>query len=107
MNTIEIKNNLHKLIDRIDNESVLSRFYEILEKASLVKDGSLWDRLTSEEKQELLQIDSETDSDTNLIPLQTIKDKHKKWLEQLSGQNMLTRNTIKYLSISLMNGEKM
>ena len=81
MNTVEIKNNFHKLIDRIDNDTVLSRFYEILEKASSVKDGSLWDRLTSEEKQELLQIDSETDSDDNLIPLQTIKDKHKKWLE--------------------------
>ena len=81
MNTIEIKNNFHKLIDRIDNDIILSRFYEILEKASAVKDGSLWDRLTSEEKQELLQIDSETDSEDDLIPLQTIKDKHKKWLE--------------------------
>ncbi|SDC30556.1 hypothetical protein [Williamwhitmania taraxaci] len=81
MNTVEIRKNFHNLIDRIDNDIVLSRFYEILEKASVVKDGSLWDRLTSEEKQELLQIDSETDLDNNLIPLQTIKDKHKKWLE--------------------------
>lgn len=80
MNTVEIKNNFHKLIDRIDNDTVLSRFYEILEKASSVKDGSLWDRLSSEEKQELLQIDSDTDLDENLIPLHSIKDKHKKWL---------------------------
>lgn len=81
MNTVEIKNNFHKLIDRIDNDIVLSRFYEILEKASSVKEGSLWDRLTIEEKQELLQIDLETDTDDNLIPLQSIKDKHKKWLK--------------------------
>ena len=61
----------------------MMRFYQDsmrLEKASVVKDGSLWDRLTNEEKQELLQIDSETDSDDNLIPLQAIKNKYKKWL---------------------------
>ena len=80
MNTVEIRKNFHMLIDRIDNDTILSRFYEILEKASVVKDGSLWDRLTNEEKQELLQIDSETDSDDNLIPLQAIKNKYKKWL---------------------------
>ena len=45
MNTVEIKDNFHKLIDRIDNDTVLSGFYEILEKASAVKDGSLWNRL--------------------------------------------------------------
>jgi hypothetical protein len=81
MNTVEIKNNFHKLIDRIDNDIVLSRFYEMLEKASSVKDGSLWDRLSDDEKQELLLIDSETDLEDNLIPLKTIKDKYKKWLE--------------------------
>jgi hypothetical protein len=81
MNTVEIKNSFHKLIDRIDNEKILSRFYEILERASAVKDGSLWERLSSEEKQELLKIDLETDSEDNLIPLQSLKEKHKKWLE--------------------------
>jgi len=81
MNTVEIKNDFHKLIDRIDNDIILSRFYDILEKASTIKDGNLWDRLSSEEKQELLQIDTESNSEDNLIPFQTIKDKHKKWLE--------------------------
>lgn len=81
MKSVELKNNFHKLIDKIDNETVLSRFYEILKKASSLKDGSLWGRLTKDEKQELLQIDLETDSEDNLIPLQTIADKHRKWLE--------------------------
>lgn len=81
MSTVEMKNDFHKLIDRIDNDKVLMRFYDILKKASTIKDGNLWDRLSSQEKQELLQIDSDTDSEDNLIPIQTIKDKHKKWLE--------------------------
>ena len=80
MNTIEIKNSFHKLIDRIDNETILFKFYEILERASRIEDGRLWDRLTSEEKEELLKIDMETDSDDGLLPLQIMKDKHKKWL---------------------------
>ena len=61
MNTVEIKNNFHKLIDRIDNNNILSKFYSILEQASTVKDGQLWNRLSEEEKQELLRIDNETD----------------------------------------------
>ena len=81
MTTVEIKNSFHKLIERIDNEKILSRFYEIMERASTVKDGSLWESLSCEEKQELLRIDSETDSEDNLLPLQSLKEKHKKWLE--------------------------
>lgn len=81
MNTLDIKTNLHKLIDRIDNETVLSRFYEILKKASTIEDGSLWNRLTNEERQELLLIDMETDSEDNLISMETLKAKHKKWLD--------------------------
>ena len=29
MNTVEIRKNFHMLIDRIDNDAILSRFYEI------------------------------------------------------------------------------
>ena len=82
MNTIEIRNNFHKLIDRIDNNNILSKFYSILEQASTVKDGQLWSKLTEEEKQELLLIDNETDNDQNIISGSTIQAKHKKWLER-------------------------
>jgi len=82
MNTIEIKNNFHKLIDRIDNDNILSKFYSILEQASTLKDGQLWNKLTEEEKQELFLIDNETDNNQNLIPHSTIQEKHKKWLEK-------------------------
>ena len=81
MNTLDLKANPHRLIDRIDNETVLSRFYEILEKASTYKDGTFWNRLTNEERQELLLIDKQTDSEDNLLSMETLKAKHKKWLE--------------------------
>ncbi|MDX9909160.1 MAG: hypothetical protein RBS23_06835 [Mariniphaga sp.] len=81
MSTLDINTSLHKLIDKIDNEVVLSRFYEILEKASTIKDGSLRNKLTDEESQEFLLIDTETDDEDNLISMETLKEKHEKWLK--------------------------
>lgn len=80
MSNVGIKNSFHKLIDRIDNEFILNKFYNILEKATASKEGHLWDRLSEEEKQELLCIDTETEDDVNLIPHVQVQEKHKKWL---------------------------
>ena len=57
MTTIELKTNFHKLIDNINNDDVLYRFYEILEKAKETKEGSLWARLSPNEQQELIMIE--------------------------------------------------
>jgi hypothetical protein len=81
MKTSEIKSNFHNLIDSIDNDSVLLKFYELMERALKQDAGVLWQRLTETERDELMLIDSETDSQDNLIPHKTIRDKHKKWLE--------------------------
>nr|WP_321450756.1 hypothetical protein [uncultured Carboxylicivirga sp.] len=81
MNTIDIKNNIHRLIDQINDDKILSRFYEILEKASSKKEGALWSNLTLSEQEELLRIDKETDDESNLISFSEMKSKHKKWLE--------------------------
>jgi len=80
MTTIELKSNLHKLIDNINNDSVLSKFYEILERANQTKEGSLWGRLSAEEQQELLAIEKESHFSENLIPHSQMIKKHQKWL---------------------------
>ncbi len=82
MNTIELRNNIHKLIDKISNDKVLSKFYSILECVSETKDGQLWDRLTEEEKQELLIIERESELDENLINHSVVQEKHQKWLQK-------------------------
>ncbi len=79
MNTIELRNSFHKLIDKIDNDSILTKFYILLERASVNKESQLWERLSEDEKQELLQIDSEIEDKKNLIPHAKIQEKHKKW----------------------------
>jgi hypothetical protein len=80
MNTLEIKTNFHQLIDQINNEKLLIKLYRIMEQASSTVDGQLWSRLTEEEQIELLKIESEVQSDNNLIPNEQMQTKHKKWL---------------------------
>ena len=82
MATIDIKTNFHKLIEHINNDKILTLFYDILENASKVKDGQLWNQLSDEERQELLRIDLETDDEKELIPHSKVQEKHRKWLYQ-------------------------
>lgn len=80
MNTIELKNNLHQLIDSIGNENVLAKFYSIMVKIKEHPEGKLWSRLTDAEQEELILADLESKDTNNLISKAEIEKKHKKWL---------------------------
>lgn len=80
MNTLEIRTNFHHLIDQIDDERLLIKLYQVMEQISLTRDGSLWTRLTEQEQAELLKIESEVQSGTDLISNEKMQIKHKKWL---------------------------
>lgn len=79
MNTIELKKNFHKLIDKIENESLLKDFYELL-KHRVTNEGELWDNLSNSEKEELLLALEESKNPYNLTKHDEMKKKHKKWL---------------------------
>ncbi len=80
MTTLELRSNIHHLIDTIQDESVLSGFYAILTKTKERKNGVLWQNLTKEEQDELLQIERESREESNLVTNSEIIKKHKKWL---------------------------
>lgn len=80
MNTIELKNNFHNLIDSIENETLLMNFYELMKKRSSTKEGQLWSRLNKQEQEELLLALEESENEVNLISHEEMKKKHKKWL---------------------------
>jgi hypothetical protein len=80
MKTEQIKSNFHRLIDKIDNERILTKFYELMLKSNQSTNGSLWNLLTEEEQEELLLSDFESKDEDNLIPHAEIQKKHKKWL---------------------------
>lgn len=80
MNTIELKQNFHHLIDSIDNENLLINFYDLIKKKSSAKEGQLWDQLTDTERDELLLSLEESKNPENLVPHEQMRKKHGKWL---------------------------
>ena len=80
MTTLEIKNSFHHLIDSIDNDQLLLKFYDVMKSRSSTKDGYLWSRLTKEEQEELISAFEESKDEKNLISHDEMMKKHKKWL---------------------------
>ncbi len=67
MSTTEIKTNLHKIVDRIDDERLLKVIYDFLEVREKSNKGQLWQTLTTEQQQEVLQAYEDSENDSNLI----------------------------------------
>lgn len=80
MDTVELKQSFHNLIDSIDNENLLKNFYELFKKRISTKDEKLWGRLTRKEQDELILALEESENPENLISQEEMKKKHKKWL---------------------------
>ena len=80
METAQLKSNFHQLIDSIDNERILSKFFGLMSKMKDSKDGKLWSRLSKEEQEELLLSDIESEDPDNLIEHSVVQKKHSKWL---------------------------
>jgi hypothetical protein len=80
MTTLELKNNFHHLIDSIENENLLKTFYELMLRKRASKDGRLWSMLSTDEIEELLTANEESENPDNLIPHEEMKKKYSKWL---------------------------
>ena len=80
MKPSDIKSNFHSLIDRIDNESLLMKFYDLMVKSTTSKEGQLYKQLTEEQKNVLMLAEEESNDPDNLISYDQQKKKHKKWL---------------------------
>jgi hypothetical protein len=80
MTPLELKNNFHHLIDSIENENLLKEFYELMLRKRASKDGRLWTMLSTEEIEELLTANEESENPDNLIPHEEMKKKYTKWL---------------------------
>ena len=80
MKSIELKADFHDLIDSIDNETLLSRIYELLKRKKDSKEGQLWKSLSIEDKQELILAMEESSDYGSLISQEEMSKKHKKWL---------------------------
>jgi hypothetical protein len=70
MNTIELKNSLHRLIDKIEDERLLQMLFEWLGKLSDWQNSmgtDFWDLLTEAQKVEIKQALAESYQENELV----------------------------------------
>ena len=62
-----MKTNLHKIVDRIEDEQLLRAIYRFLEVRQNSEEGQMWKSLTEEQRKEVLQAYEESENDANLV----------------------------------------
>lgn len=67
MSTTEIKTNLHKIVDRIEDERLLRVIHDFLEVREKSTEGQLWKKLSPEQQNEVLQAYEDSEDDSNLV----------------------------------------
>ncbi len=72
MSTIEIKSNLFKIIENIQNEQLLQTLYDFLKSKEQTVTGKLWKSLTDEEKKEVFISFDESEDEKNLVEAKSI-----------------------------------
>ncbi|MFN5418347.1 MAG: hypothetical protein ACK5B9_14915 [Flavobacteriia bacterium] len=80
MKAIDIKKDIHLLIDTIENENLLKIFYDLLVQNISKKKDSMWDKLSKSEQEELLLSFEESFIESNLLSNEDVKKKYAKWL---------------------------
>lgn len=77
METIELRSNIHKIVDRIQNEQLLQTIYDFLKVREENKPGAIWESLTTEQKQEVLLAYEESENEVNLVDREKLFNKAK------------------------------
>ena len=77
MSTIELKSNLHKIVDKIDNEQLLQTIYDFLKLSENSQEGQIWKSLTEEQKKEVYLSYQESEDDRNLVSWDKVNKKVK------------------------------
>jgi hypothetical protein len=74
------REDFHRLIDQIEDETVLKAYFKLIESLSLNQKGKLWSELTIEEREELILSYEESFNQENLLSHDEVKKQHSKWL---------------------------
>ena len=68
-----IKNELHQLIDRVDDEAVLSRLLGTMATEVEKEPADFWDELTPAQQADAMEGYAESEDEANLIPNELLK----------------------------------
>ena len=77
MGTVELKSNIHKIVDSIQNEQLLQTLYDFLKVRQNSQTGKLYDSLTEEQKQEVLLAFEESEDENNLLDRDKVFKRNK------------------------------
>lgn len=75
MSTVELKSNIHAIVDTIQNQQLLSMVYEFLKLNS--KSTGVWDSLTAEQKEEVMLAFEESENENNLTEADKVLKRYK------------------------------
>ncbi|MBX7226256.1 MAG: hypothetical protein K1X55_09505 [Chitinophagales bacterium] len=76
MRTVELKSNLHNILDKIENEQLLWTIYDFLQQGDIKNEGQIWKTLNEEQKKEIYLSYEESQDDKNLIDWETVMKKY-------------------------------
>ncbi|GAB1444427.1 MAG: hypothetical protein KF860_16945 [Cyclobacteriaceae bacterium] len=76
MSTIELKSNLIKILNKIDDEQLLRTVYEFLKESKTSEPGQIWKTLTEDQRKEVYSSYEESQDDKNLINWEEVKKKY-------------------------------
>jgi hypothetical protein len=77
MSTAELKTTLHRIVDEIEDERLLRAIYAFLEERTTRDAGRSWEKLTEEQREEVLLAYEESENDENLIDWEEVKKKYR------------------------------
>jgi hypothetical protein len=80
MNKTLLKSNLHKLIDRIENQALLEDYYKEMKSILGKSQDNVWDKLTDDQKKDVLLSYDESEIGKDLIENESVMNKYKHWL---------------------------
>lgn len=75
-----IRQSFHQLIDKIDNETVLTQFYTALQENA--SKSFIWDKLDKEQQLEILSSYAESEQTEQILEEPSIEEKYKQWLSK-------------------------
>lgn len=76
MGAIDLKSDLHRILESIENEEVLRAIFDFLKEKENTEEGRIWKTLTEEQKSEVYQSLAESLDDNNLTSREEIKKKY-------------------------------
>jgi hypothetical protein len=75
MSVLELKQNIHALIDEMDDEIKLQKCFD-----DLKNNDDSWATLNAEQQKEILEILEECEDEANLIPHEVVMAKLERWI---------------------------